>query len=80
MYTIFAPLDADERLPRELLMAGRRHRTIGRWELAGVLWLPSLALILTVAGWGGMRGPMALLLVAAAYGGLLAYALAGSRK
>jgi len=38
MYSIFAPLDADEPLPREQLLAGRRYRNVGRWELAGALW------------------------------------------
>jgi hypothetical protein len=49
MYSIFAPLDADERLPRELILEGRRHRIIGRRELAGALWLPSLFLIVVIA-------------------------------
>jgi hypothetical protein len=42
MYEIFAPLDADERLPRELLLEGRRFRSVGRRELAGFIWLPAL--------------------------------------
>jgi hypothetical protein len=49
MYSIFAPLDAEERLPRELILEGRRHRIIGRRELAGALWLPTLFLIVAVA-------------------------------
>ena len=49
MYSIFAPLDAEERLPRELILEGKRHRIIGRRELAGALWLPTLFLILAVA-------------------------------
>ena len=49
MYSIFAPLDADERLPRELILEGKRHRIIGRRELAGALWLPTLFLIVAVA-------------------------------
>ena len=49
MYSIFAPLDAEERLPRELILEGKRHRIIGRRELAGALWLPTLFLIVTVA-------------------------------
>ena len=44
MYEIFAPLDADERLPRELVLEGRRFRRVGRRELAGFLWLPALLL------------------------------------
>jgi hypothetical protein len=49
MYSIFAPLDANERLPRELIIEGRRHRTLGRRELAGALWLPAIFLILAIA-------------------------------
>ncbi len=49
MYSIFAPLDADERLPRELILEGKRHRMIGRRELAGALWLPTLFLIVVIA-------------------------------
>jgi hypothetical protein len=49
MYSIFAPLDADERLPRELILEGRRHRIVGGRELAGALWLPTLFLIMAVA-------------------------------
>ena len=50
MYTIFSPLDANEPLPRELLMDARRHRVLGRRELAGVLWLPALVVAVYVAG------------------------------
>jgi hypothetical protein len=80
MYRIFAPLDADEPLPRELLMAARRHRTIGRWELAGALWLPVLVLTMTLAAWGGLPAPMAVGLVASAFGGLLVFAASGGRR
>lgn len=50
MYSIFAPLDPNERLPRELLLEGRRYRSLGRTELAGALWLPALWVLLTVSG------------------------------
>jgi hypothetical protein len=80
LYTIFAPLDADEPLPRERVMAERRHRTLGRWELAGALWLPALALILVVAGWGWISGALTMVLLVLTFGGLLAYALAGGRR
>jgi hypothetical protein len=49
MYSIFAPLDANERLPRELILESKRHRTIGRREVAGALWLPAVFLILSIA-------------------------------
>ena len=51
MYAIFAPLDPNERLPRELILEGRRHRTLGRRELAGALWLPVLFSLLALVGW-----------------------------
>ncbi len=51
MYSIFAPLDANERLPRELILEGRRYSTLGRRELAGALWLPALFLILALVRW-----------------------------
>ncbi len=79
MYGIFAPLDAEEPLPRELLMAGRRHRTIGRWELAGALWLPALAAIMTLGGLSRMPAGLAIGLVALTLAGLIAYAVAGGR-
>ena len=51
MYSIFHPLDPDERLPRELIFEGRRHHMVGRPELAGAMWLPVLWLILLATGW-----------------------------
>ena len=51
MYAIFAPLDSNERLPRELILEGRRHTTLGRLELPGALWLPAVFLILALVGW-----------------------------
>ena len=80
MYSIFAPLDADEPLPRELLMAGRRFRSVGRWELAGALWLPSLVVVMTLAAWRRIPAPLAVGMVASTFGGLLAYAVAGERR
>ena len=55
MYAIFAPLDPNERLPRELVLEGRRHTTLGRLER----WpersrLPALFLIL---GFGRLGSP-----------------------
>ncbi len=72
MYEIFAPLDADERLPRELLIDARRFKSLGRREAAGILWLPSLLLSLTAVKWMGGGAPLA---VAAAGGVLVALGL-----
>ena len=49
LYRIFKPLDPEEPLPRELLLAARRQRTVGRRELAGALWLPGLVAIMVLA-------------------------------
>jgi hypothetical protein len=92
MYTIFAPLDPDERLPREMLqerptggalflgLVGRRYGPLGRRELAGMLWLPALAAVLVVAGWTNMNGPVAFGLIAFLLLGLVAFVLSGERK
>ena len=53
MYSIFAPLDPNERLPRELLLESRRYRWLGRrirlW-VAAVLYLPAIMLAVIVLG------------------------------
>jgi hypothetical protein len=68
MYSIFRPLDADERLPRELIVEGERHSMIDirRLELAGALYLPALMLAVVVLGSVGVN-----LVVAFAVAGLL---------
>ena len=51
MYSIFHPLDMDERLPRELILEGRRYRFLDRGALfswVGVLYLPALILIVVL--------------------------------
>ncbi len=80
MYTIFAPLDVDEPLPRELLLAGRRHRTLGRWELSGAAWLPSVVAILLLGQWAQLPAAVVVAAVALVFVGLLGYALAGGRS
>src|SRR5256885_16175047 len=60
LYGIFAPLDPEERLPRELLLEARRHRLVGRPEGAAALWLPTLWVILFATGWLDAR-PMVVL-------------------
>jgi hypothetical protein len=79
MYEIFAPLDADERLPRELLLEGRRYRSLGRREAAGVLWLPSLLLTLYVVNWLGLGGPVAIAVAVSVLVGLVLFAQSGKR-
>ena len=57
MYSIFAPLDPSERLPRELILErppcffwGVR---LGRRYLAGLLWVPALLTTLGLFSWLG---------------------------
>src|SRR5437879_3241736 len=55
MYSIFHPLDPDERLPRELILEGKRHRMIGMrfMELLGFIYLPALILgVVVMASFG----------------------------
>jgi hypothetical protein len=80
MYSIFAPLDANEPLPRELVKEGRRYRTLGRRELAGALWLPALAAVLVLASWGGIHGFAVLGIIALLLLGFVAFVLSGGRK
>jgi len=80
MYTIFKPLDAEERLPREQVLAGKRFRSVGRWELAGAIWLPSLVVVMVLGQWFNAPAPMALAAVGLTFLALLAFALAGDRR
>ena len=80
MYSIFAPLDANERLPRELLMEARRHKTLGRRELAGALWLPALFLILGLIAWARVDALEAFTLIALLYAGFWVFVLFGDRS
>ncbi|SRR5713226_2400114 len=80
METIFAPLDPNEPLPRELLRDGRRYRTVGRRELAGALWLPALAAVMVLASWSGVHGLVVLGFIALLLLGFIAFAVSGERK
>ena len=53
MYSIFHPLDPNERLPREMIVEGRRYRFLEKRPLLtwlGVLYLPALMLTVVVLG------------------------------
>ena len=53
MYSIFHPLDPNERLPRELILEGRRYRHLDKGtvlSIVGVLYLPALMLSIIVMG------------------------------
>jgi hypothetical protein len=79
MYSIFAPLDANERLPRELILEAKRHKTLGRRELAGALWLPALFLIIALISWARVSPAEAFGLVIFLYAGFWAFILFGDR-
>jgi len=80
MDSIFAPLDPNERLPRELVLEARRYRPVGRRELAGALWLPALWLILSFSGWLTTDALVVLGIVALVYAGFWAFALSGRHR
>jgi hypothetical protein len=53
MYSIFKPLDPNERLPRELILEGRRYRFLETGSLLpilGILYLPILMLGVLLLG------------------------------
>jgi hypothetical protein len=77
MYSIFHPLDASERLPRELILEGKRHRLmdIRRLELAGALYLPALMLALVVMGSVGVNPMFAFGVAGLLFAGFLVYVL-----
>ena|SRR5215472_2338167 len=80
MYSIFHPLDVNERLPRELLLRRKRMIDNYRLQLAAVLYLPALMLALVVMGSVGVNalvtfGVCGLLLV-----GFFIYALSGKYR
>ena len=77
MYSIFHPLDASERLPRELILEGKRHRLmdIRRLELAGALYLPALMLAVVVMGSVGVNPLIAFGVAGLLFAGFLVYVL-----
>ena len=80
MESIFAPLDANEPLPRELLKDARRYKTLGRWELAGALWLPALVAVLFLAAWSDVGTTMTLGAVGLLLLGFVVFAVIGERR
>ncbi|HKW58656.1 MAG TPA: hypothetical protein VJR46_02755 [Candidatus Dormibacteraeota bacterium] len=75
MYSIFHPLDVDERLPRELILEGRRYRwlELRHLEIFGFLYLP--ALILTVVVVGSFSMALAFAVAGLSLAGVFAFAL-----
>lgn len=79
MYSIFHPLDANERLPRELILEGRRHRFLGLrfMELLGFVYLPALGLGIVALASLGIRPIVAFGLGGLAFLGFSVYVIAG---
>jgi hypothetical protein len=77
MYSIFHPLDANERLPRELIVEGRRHRFLElRWmELLGFVYLPALVLGVVVMTSLGVNPLVAFGIAGLAFAGLFVFVL-----
>jgi len=80
MYSIFAPLDPHERLPRELFLEARRHRTYSWRGLIWVLWPPALFSVVIIADWTNFNGILAVGLLAATLLGFWAFALSGRQR
>jgi hypothetical protein len=82
MYEIFPPLEADEKLPRELLVESARHRTgdIRRLELAGALYLPALMLAVVVMGSLGVNALVAFGVAGVMFVGFCIYAVSGEYR
>ena len=80
MYSIFHPLDVNERLPRELLLEGRRQRLleIRHLEVLGFLYLPALVLTIVVVGSASMV--VAFAVGGVAFLGVLAFVLTAKRR
>lgn len=82
MYSIFHPLDGDERLPRELILEGKRHlmMDIRRFELAGALYLPALMVALVVMGWLGVNMLVAFGLAGLMFVGVFVFAVSAKYR
>ncbi len=82
MYSIFARLDPNERLPRELILEGKRHRRMGmRWiELGAVFYLPALILAVVLLGSAGLSPAVAFAAAGVMFVGFLIYAAYGKYR
>ena len=80
MYSIFHPLDPNERLPRELILEGRRYRHLNRGTvltIVGVLYLPTLMLSIIVMGSFQVGMVVAFAIAGVALLGVYLYAISG---
>jgi lipopolysaccharide export LptBFGC system permease protein LptF len=82
MYSIFHPLDVNERLPRELVLEGRRHARFD-WQLmltlVGALYLPALMLMVVVLGSFNVSGLVAFGVAGVALIGVFLYVISAAR-
>jgi len=78
MYSIFHPLDVNERLPRELLLEGRRNRWLDmrHLQVVGFLYLPALILVVVVLGSANLSLLLAFAVAGVALLAVYLYALA----
>jgi hypothetical protein len=79
MYSIFHPLDANERLPGELVNAGRRHRffEVRFMEMAGFVYLPALVLGVVLLASAGVSPLVAFGLAGLAFAAFFVWVVAG---
>ncbi|HEY0830234.1 MAG TPA: hypothetical protein VGE99_03765 [Candidatus Dormibacteraeota bacterium] len=79
MYSIFHPLDPEERLPRELLLEGKRHRLMGLrfMELLGFIYLPALILGVVLMASVGLKPMAAFALAGLLFVALFVYVIKG---
>ena len=82
MYSIFHPLDVNERLPRELILEGRRWRFFGlhHLEIAAYLYLPALILTIVVMGSLNLSVLLAFGIAGAALIGFFVYAISAKYR
>jgi len=75
MYSIFHPLDPNERLPRELILEGQRHRLmdIRHLEVAAALYLPFLIAVIIALGAVNLNPIIAYILAGVLLIGFFAY-------
>jgi len=84
LYTIFKPLDPNERLPRELLLERREGFTwglrMGRQHIAGALWLPVWLATLSAIIWIAGSVTLALMAAGVLFTGFAVYAFSNPRN
>jgi Flp pilus assembly protein TadB len=82
MYSIFARLDPNERLPRELILEGKRQRRSGlRWiEIVAFFYLPALMLVVVVVGSAGLSPAVAFAAAGMMFVGFLIYSAYGKYR